>query len=119
MVNKGHIPEKWYDTYFGLLHKGGAADDPNIWRPIANLQITYRILARLVYNRIRAGLDVHQSEDQYGFRRKRSCIHALLVMESMISKGIEFNVLVWIISIALKKVFDRVNHTVLFQALSD
>ena len=40
-------------------------------------------------------------------------------MESMISKGIEFNVLVWIISIDLKKAADRVDHAAFFQALSD
>ena len=101
IVSTGTIPESWYNTHFGLLHKGGAADNPNNWRPIANLQITYRILARLVYNRIRVGLDIHQSEDQFGFRRKRSCVHALMVMESMISKRIEFNIPVWIISIDL------------------
>ena len=63
VVTTGHIPNEWYDTHFGSLHKGGKADDPNCWRPIANLQSTYRILARLVYNRIRERLDVKQSED--------------------------------------------------------
>ena len=119
ILSTGHIPETWYDTHFGLLHKGGPAEDPNNWRPIANLQTTYRILARLVYNRIRVGLDIHQSEDQFGSCRKRSCVHALMVMESMISKGIEFNIPVWIISIDLKKAFDRVEHAALFQALFD
>ena len=37
----------------------------------------------------------------------------------MISKGIEFNIPVWIISIDLKKAFDRVEHAALFQALFD
>ena len=83
------------------------------------MQITYRILARLVYNRIRERLDVKQSEDQYGFRKGRSCIHALLVMESMIAKGIEYNIPVWIVSIDLKKAFDRINHEALFKALAD
>ena len=98
IVSTGHIPSEWYDTHFGLLHKGGKADDPNNWRPIANLQMTYRVLARLVYNRIRAGLDQKQSEDQFGFRRNRSCLHALLVMESMIAECIEFNTPVWIVT---------------------
>ena len=63
VVNTGHIPNKWYDPHFFLLHKGGKADDPNNWRPIANLQITYRILARLVHDRIRERLDEKQCED--------------------------------------------------------
>ena len=119
ILDTGDIPETWYDTHFSLLHKGGPVDDPNNWRPVANLQITYRILARLVYNRIRSNVDAHQSDDQYGFRRKRSCSHALLMMESMISKGIEFNIPVWIISIDLKKAFDRIDHSALFRALQE
>ena len=57
ILSTGYIPETWYDTHFSLLLKGGPADDPNNWRPVANLQITYRILARLVYNRIRSNVD--------------------------------------------------------------
>ena len=64
-------------------------------------------------------MDWHQSEDQYGFRKFRSTAHALLVLEAMISKGIEFNVPVWIVSIDLRKAFDRVEHGALFQALRD
>ena len=57
VVDTGHIPNEQYDTNFGLFHKEGKADDANNWRPIANFQITYHILARLVYNRIRKRLD--------------------------------------------------------------
>ena len=37
----------------------------------------------------------------------------------MIAKGIEYNIPVWIVSIDLKKVFDRINHEALFKALAD
>ena len=119
VLRTGEIPPNWFSTHFALLHKGGDVHDVQNWRPIANLYITYRILARLVFNRIARALDHHQSEDQFGFRPKRSCAHALFVMESMISKGIEFQVPVWIISIDLKKAFDRIEHHALSQALRD
>ena len=35
----------------------------------------------------------------------------------MLSKGIEFNVPIWIMTIDLRKAFDRVDHTALFRAL--
>ena len=44
-------------------------------------------------------MDWRHSEDQYGFRKFRSNTHVLLVLEAMISKGVEFNVPVWIVSI--------------------
>ena len=37
----------------------------------------------------------------------------------MIPKGIEFNVPVWVISIDLKRVFDRIEHRALSQALRE
>ena len=92
-------------------------EDPNNWRLIAILNITYNFFARLVYQRISYGLDEHQSEDQFGFRHSRSTTHALLVLESMLSKGIEYIVPVRVVTIDLKKVFDRVDHKFLFRAL--
>ena len=35
----------------------------------------------------------------------------------MLSKGIEYNVLLWVVTIDLKKAFDRVDHTAMFKAL--
>ena len=114
---EGVIPSSWCNTFFTLLHKGGPIQDANNWRPIAILSITYKIFARLIYHRIRHQLDAFQSEDQFGFRPGRSTSHALLILESMLSKGVEYNVPMWVVTIDLKKAFDRVDHTALFNAL--
>ena len=37
----------------------------------------------------------------------------------MLSKGVEYNVPVWVLTIDLKKAFDRVDHTALFYALRE
>lgn len=37
----------------------------------------------------------------------------------MLSKGIEYHVLVWVVSIDLEKAFDRVDHTALCHAFKD
>ena len=111
------IPSTWCDTFFSLLHKGGCVDDANNWRPVAILSITYKIFARLVHDRIQQQLQSYQSEDQFGFRPGRSTSHALLILESMLSKGIEYHFPVWVIMIDSKKAFDRVDHKYLFHAL--
>ena len=109
----GCIPSSWCETFFSLLHKGGSVHDANNWRPIAILSITYKIFARLIYQRIRHELDTHQSEDQFGFRHGRSIVHATL------SEGVEYNVLVWVLVIDLKQAFDRVDYIALFAALKE
>ena len=86
VLRDGAIPTNWYETHFTLLHKGGSTEDANNWRPIAILSITYKIMARLIFARLADGLDLHQSEDQYGFRKNRSCIQALLAFELYFQK---------------------------------
>ena len=119
VLRTGVIPTNWYETHFSLLHKGGCTEDANNWRPIAILSITYKIMARLIFGRLELGLELHQSEDQYGFRKHRSCMQALLAFELVLSKGIEYNIPIWIVSIDLKKAFDRIEHAALFHALSE
>ena len=111
------ISENWCHTHFSLLHKEDDPEDPNTWRPIAILSSTYKLLARLVFNRISSCLDRAQSEKQYGFRASRSTIHTSLVTEEMISKSFEFHFPLWIVSIDLRKAFDRIEHNKLSQAL--
>ena len=112
------FPPEWYDTCFTLLHKGGQADDPNNWRPIAILSITYKIYMRILFGRLHADLDVQQADDQFGFRPRRSVEHALLVFESVVSNSVEWNIPLYIVSVDLRKAFDRVEHAALFRALA-
>ena len=51
---------KWH--LHNLMKTSASNNDPD-WRPIANLSITYRILAKLLYRRLYHTLDYHQSED--------------------------------------------------------
>ena len=90
-----------------------------MWRPVAVLSITYKIMARLLYSRLRSQLDGCQSEEQYGFRASRSTSHALIVMESVVAKSIEYGTPVWVVSVDLRKAFDRVEHAALFNALDE
>ena len=91
-------------------------EDPNNWRLVAILSITYEIFTRIVHDRIQQDLLAYQYEDQFGFRPGRSTSFALLVLESMLSKGVEYNVPVWVLMIDLRKAFDRVDHKALFHA---
>ena len=100
-----------------LLHKGGPTADPNNWRPIAILSISYKIFARCIYHRIRRQLDHEQSDEQFGFRSERSTVDALIIAEEIVSKSIEYNTELWMVSVDLRKAFDRVEHGPLFASL--
>ena len=117
IILTGSIPEGWRESFFILLHKGGATNDANNWRPIAILRIAYKIFARLLHTRIKGTLEAAQSDEQYGFRPGRSTTDALLIAETVISRSLEYNFDVWMVSIDLRKAFDRVEQDALFSAL--
>ncbi|CAK0812608.1 unnamed protein product [Prorocentrum cordatum] len=107
ILQSGCVPADWRETFFKLLHEGGGAADPHNWRPIAILSVSYKILARVVFHRIRGVLDSQQSEEQFGFQRDRSTADTLIVAESLASKSLEFNEDLWLVSVDLRKAFDR------------
>ena len=60
-----------------------------------------------------------QSDDQMGFRPGRGTEDALIILESVISKSIEFNMPMCFASLHLEKTFDRIEWPQLIQTLSD
>ena len=54
-----------------------------------------------------------------GFRPQRGCDDALMIFETIISKSLEWNAPVWIVSIDLTKAFDKVEYNTLFAALAE
>ena len=118
MIASRCFPAEWSVTHFTLLHKGGASEDPNNWRPIAILSVAYKILARVIFSRLERQLDVFQADEQFGFRPLRSVDHALLILECVVGKSLEWNIPIYVISVDLRNAFYRVEHVALFEALA-
>ena len=119
IITSGSIPAGWRESFFILLHKGGCTQDANNWRPIAILRIAYKMFARILHNRIKGTLEASQSHEQYGFRPGRSTTDPLLIAETLISHSLEYNFDLWLVSIDLRKAFDRVEQDALFCALEE
>ena len=93
-------------------------DDPTNWRPIAVLRVIYKLLSRMVSNRILPTLDCSQTADQCGFRPGFRIDDALTSVELLPQKTGEWNIPVWMASLDLKKAFDRTPHAPLLDALA-
>ena len=71
----------------------------------------------MLYNRLLLILDPEQSYGKFDFRRNIRLEDAFICIEGMLGKCNEFQLLLWIASLDLKKEIDRINFSILFIAL--
>ena len=111
-------PEQWKLAQVVGVFKKGAADDPANYRPITLLQTCYKLYARVVANRLSAGLDAHIRELQYGFRPGRSTSEAIYLIRRLqdLVDAKQHQVL-YLMFLDWSKVFDRIRPVAMFLPL--
>ena len=111
-------PRSWATTMIQVLYKDGDQQLPQNYRPIAIVQILYKLFTRMVLARIRPHLEAQQSRDQAGFRSYFSTEDHLMTFVLLQEKCLEWRNDLWIAAVDFKKAFDTVAHTSLWNALS-
>ena len=112
-------PEQWKLAQVVGVFKQGAADDPANYRPITLLQTCYnKLYARVVANRLSAGLDAHIRELQYGFRPGRSTSEAIYLIRRLqdLVDAKQHQVLC-LMFLDWSKAFDRIRPVAMFLPL--
>ena len=89
------------------------------YRPISLLSTISKILEKIVYSRVYEFLDKTGQlyENQYGFRSKHSCEHAIGQVLGGIIKGLENNFYSACVLLDLSKAFDTIEHQILLNKL--
>ena len=77
----GTLPSHWKKGTVTPLHKSGSRHTANNYRPITITSQLCRILEKIIKAQLVDHLEDNSflSEDQHGFRRKRSCLSNLLM----------------------------------------
>ena len=83
------------------------------------MPVLYKLFSRLLYQRLQPILEGNQSHDQFGFRKMRRIEDAFVILENMVGKTYEWHIPLWMISLDLRKAFDRIQFRPLFAALRD
>ena len=84
------IPETWRVAKVVLLFKKGDTALPENYRPISLLPVGYKVLAALIHQRLLdGGADERIRPSQFGFRPKRNCMDALMVVRRLIDAANE------------------------------
>jgi hypothetical protein len=77
-LESGNIPELWRKSTIITLYKDkGETNDPNSYRGIALESYIFKLLTRILTNRIVGKVNPKIPEKQFGFRRGRGTLHAI------------------------------------------
>ncbi|CAI5476598.1 unnamed protein product [Closterium sp. Yama58-4] len=100
-----------------LLHKKGDKDQLNNYRPITLLNFTYKVLARVVADRMKKFLSRVISLEQYGFLPGRRLTDAVGLVADIIDTERNDNEDWFLLLVDFKKAFDSVSRGYLFRTL--
>ncbi|CAI6012418.1 unnamed protein product [Closterium sp. NIES-65] len=113
------IPASIKEAITILLHKKGEKDNLDNYRPITLLNFTYKVLARVVANRMKMHLHKVISAEQYGFIPGRRISEAIGVVADVIEAAKKGNEDWYMLLVDFRKAFDSVSRSFLFSTLKE
>lgn len=109
------IPKIWRKSrVIALLKPGKEGNNPKNFRPVALLCHLYKLLERMILNRLLPIIDPLLIPEQAGFRPGRSCTGQLLNLTQFIEDGFEAAKVTGVAFVDLSAAYDTVNHQLLF-----
>jgi Reverse transcriptase (RNA-dependent DNA polymerase). len=88
-LRRGSIPDGWRGSIVKMLYKGkGKLDNPNAYRGIALECTLFKIMTKILTERLTDLTDNHIPEQQFGFRRGRSTLQAVRCLQQDIEEAL-------------------------------
>ena len=117
-LSTSRLPTEWKLAHVTPLHKRGATDQPNNYRPISLTSISCKMLEHIVLHHLNVILDKVLYNRQHGFRKGLSCETQLCGTYHEIAKHIDKGNTVHALVLDFAKAFDKVPHKLLMQKIS-
>ncbi|CAI5473992.1 unnamed protein product [Closterium sp. Yama58-4] len=111
------LPVELKEAVTILLHKKGDRDQLNNYRPITLLNFTYKVLARVMADRMKRVLHQVISPEQCGFLPGRSLSDAVALVVDIIDVAKNEKADWYLLLVDFQKAFDSVLRDFLFQVL--
>ena len=77
------MPKSWLEGVITFLHKKNATDKLDNYRPITLINIIYKIWATIMAARLNTILNLITTESQYAYKKKKSTIDILDLVNRM------------------------------------
>ncbi|CAI5483135.1 unnamed protein product [Closterium sp. Yama58-4] len=111
------LPTSTKDAVTILLHKKGGRDQLENYRPITLLSFTYKVIARVVADRMKRVLHEVISPEQYGFLPGRRLSDVVGLVADVIEAAKNKDLDLYLLLVNFKKAFDSVSRNFLFTVL--
>ena len=113
-----HIPDHFNEALVVQLYKTGKTPELySSYRPIALLNVTYKIFAKLLQNRLREALDNRIVDFQYGYRQGRSTAEPIFIARRTQELAERHGRHLYILALDYAKAFDSIPHGKLLECL--
>ena len=118
-LTTGIFPSKMKVAKIIPIFKKGNVNDLGNYRPISLLTSFSKVLEKVVYSRTIKFLNDHNIlvDTQFGFRKKHSTTHAVLLLIDQVVKAIEAKSHTVGVFLDHSKAFDTINHEILMYKL--
>ncbi|KAI5716031.1 hypothetical protein M8J77_026325 [Diaphorina citri] len=115
----GLIPDIWRNAYLKVLYKGkGDTKDANSYRGISLLDTAYKLYTKILNERIMKVIDNKLPDEQFGFRRNRSCQKAISILRHDIKETLNKQKgAMYTLFIDFQKAFDSLDRQILIESL--
>src|SRR5699024_9858506 len=101
-------PEFKKTKVIAILKKGKPPQEASSYRPISLLSVCYKILERMIYQRISPLLEDILPSEQAGFRPQRSCCDQVLALTTHIEDGFQKRLKTGVVLLDLTAAYDTV-----------
>ena len=105
------IPEDWSIGIIHPIHKKGDMLDCSNYRAITLLNVTYKVLSVILYNRLADYAEEILGDHQCGFRTNRSTSEHIFTIRQIQEKAYEYNIHLHNLYIDFKQAFNSVNRS--------
>ena len=109
-LTAGTIPQDLQKALVVEIYKAkGSLTDPNNYCPISLLSTAYKLMARIVQQRLEKAIDDRLRPSQYGFRTGRATSQPVHILRRLLEKAERTGTSLYVLLLDWKQAFDRVS----------
>ncbi|XP_054289682.1 uncharacterized protein LOC129004977 [Macrosteles quadrilineatus] len=114
---KESMPDEWNEAVITPIHKKGDKTECNNYRGISLLSSAYKVLSKVILNRLKVYIEENIEDHQAGFIQGRSTTDQIFTIKQSLSKYWEYNKEVHLLFIDFQKAYDSVLRKKMYEKM--